>query len=574
MRTKIKEMYPILIPILAYILSLILIKPWGNYAINDDFYYFVQVKAFSQGLFTKSALIAPSFIAQGFIGLVWSKIFGLSFNSLRILTILISTLCIFGIYKILCLFKIKKEVTLITLLTIAFNPIFYYSSLSFMTENYFLAFIIWSLYFFLSFIEIGKLKHLVFSSLLLGLSVMVRQYGVVILPIYLVFLLLKVKPNVKNLLALLLPFSIFSLVGLFWPSYKNILVPSILSSTVISDNFRHMFEYIFDLSITPYIGFFLISLSLIIFLSGKRLSKIIISISSLFLAYVYYKWDIFRISNVFYLEGLFAKSTTALRQSIFNNISFKIFISYISSLSFLSLAYVFIRKLINLIKVKEKKSLIKNNLSLFILLVTTIVFYCLASASNPVQERYDRYYLNFFVFLAVLLGLFINSHQIKICKGSYSLIIVLCSVSVFVNLDYFREQKLKWNLASRLNGAGISSNNIYLNNNYTKYANIEFTHNYNGEKPAMPGDFNPDCFIQNFSKQESNFLNNFLNNLEKRRFVARYFKNPQIVGFGYAKSSTNSYSKKDIVYFDEEYKSPMYNLIGKRMFIRAFCKGI
>ena len=181
--------HPVYIVIAVYIITILLINPWGNFPVNDDFYYLNQIKAFRLGILKKSALISPTFILQGYLGLIWSYIFGLSYVSLRVLTIIVSILCLIFLDKALLQLNVNKEIRALTLLLICFNPYFFASSLTFMTENYFLLLVLLSFYFFLKFISSDKNKYLLCSSIAGGLSIMVRQYGAVLPVAYLVFYL-------------------------------------------------------------------------------------------------------------------------------------------------------------------------------------------------------------------------------------------------------------------------------------------------------------------------------------------------------------------------------------------------
>jgi len=97
--SKIKNIKTYIWIIFSYILLTFLINPFGEFPIGDDFYFKMQIDAFRNGEFTKSALIDPTFIGQGFIAYIWSLLFGSSFNSLKFLSILITILCIISLEK-------------------------------------------------------------------------------------------------------------------------------------------------------------------------------------------------------------------------------------------------------------------------------------------------------------------------------------------------------------------------------------------------------------------------------------------------------------------------------------------
>ena len=147
---------PLFLTAAVYLVTVFLVSPWGNFAVNDDWDFYTHVRNFMEGDFTKNSLIDSSFVLQGLMGAGWAKIFGLNFTSLKVLTISFTLLMLLGIYKILLQQKVLRAYQFLILFAIAFNPFVYMSSLTFMTENYFLAFLIWSIYFYLCYLEDGK----------------------------------------------------------------------------------------------------------------------------------------------------------------------------------------------------------------------------------------------------------------------------------------------------------------------------------------------------------------------------------------------------------------------------------
>lgn len=143
----------VLLSIFAIVLTLYstitLAQLQGHFMQNDDWVYYLNIQNFLAGNFSLHELTAPTFYTQGFIGFVFAKLFGL--ESLPILTIVASLLCLFFFYKLLAKIDgISKSNALLATLLFAVNPIFIYSSIGFMTENYGLLFIIIALYFFIA----------------------------------------------------------------------------------------------------------------------------------------------------------------------------------------------------------------------------------------------------------------------------------------------------------------------------------------------------------------------------------------------------------------------------------------
>ena len=136
---------PLVSTLILFSLMFWLIGPRGEFPVNDDWLFAGQVKAFWDHIFGINKLIEPSFIFQGLVGWAWISIFGFSFCSLRILTFLFSLAFLSGMYSLSAHFRVSPKVTTILLLTLAFNPVIFSSTLSFMTEMYFLATMVWGI---------------------------------------------------------------------------------------------------------------------------------------------------------------------------------------------------------------------------------------------------------------------------------------------------------------------------------------------------------------------------------------------------------------------------------------------
>jgi len=150
---------------------------------NDDWAFVRSVESYLQGDFSVNPIVlfnksAPVFYLQGIIGALFSMIF--SIESLPILTAFISVGNFLMIYLILRKFfrKDPVESTLFGLLII-FNPIYFYSILGFMTENYFMFFLLLSFYLILSFSESEKPKDFILANLSIVLGFFIRQFSFV-----------------------------------------------------------------------------------------------------------------------------------------------------------------------------------------------------------------------------------------------------------------------------------------------------------------------------------------------------------------------------------------------------------
>lgn len=559
---------PLVLTLVLYFISLLLVKPWGEYAINDDFYYLTQIKAFTLGLYKKSALVTPNFILQGLMGLSWTSIFGLSYLSLRILTILISIFCLIVIDRILKIFKVGNELRCVGLILITFNPIFYTSSLSFMTENYFLLFTLLSFYYYLQYLKGGNSKSLLLASVMGGLSIMVRQYGFVLVPIYLILFLSKGKNKKITDVLYLFPTVILGMIGTIYPKYINPNFPKSNNFTLFFTSLNTFLTRLTDTSYLAYTGYVLIPFTIIYFLKCKTKFKILIIPPAMSLALNIFKGNVFKVGNVFYLEGLYAKNFINIRMSLLNNSIFKLILSFLISLSLCTVFILIIQATYKIIKKEQDYKTIFNNTN-FLVIPFVIAFYFIALFTDRV---FDRYFLNYFVFITLyaLLKYSVVNHK-NICT-TFFLAFMMSSITLFISTDYYRQMNVKWKMANDLYNFNYADRSrILIDTVYLKTSLTEEWKNYRGYKSMSSQGFDPVCFVQDYSVGDGNIFCSLLDRVQRQEIFNKYLPNPKIKDISILKNEKNHFDSADDLIFDQEYLTPMYNLLGKRMFVRAFC---
>ena len=548
----------------VYLFTIFIIAPWGNFSINDDFYYLAQVKAFSLGIFTKSALVSPTFILQAFMGFIWSKIFGLTYVSLRILTILVTLICILVLDRIYSFLNIKQNIKAVSLLLIVFIPYLYVSSLTFMTENYFLLFVLLSLHYFLRYCRSHKMKQLFFASVMGGLSIMIRQYGIVLIITYLLVYIISKRCDFekRELATILLPFLTFGILGIYWPKYYSPFYLKSVDMRLFFTDIENLLSRLTDISPFPYIFYILIPFAFAIFSKLQTKIKFILMLLAIPISRVFYSINIFSIGNLFYLESLYIKLSLNVRENLLNNLIFKTFLSYFIALSLLVFLYsMFLHIYRRVNKYTDAHSLT--------LVVMTIGFYLIVMLTDRV---YDRYFLNFLVVLVILITYLYNKHNIVIGTQFLTSCIFICSVTFLLTFDYYRVNQLKWSMANRLHvDHAIDEYDIFIDENYASTIFMEKYKNYKGLIRIIHSNYHPKCFIQEYIKQNGSGINNLIDRYEQSGFINKYLPTPKSPYTGLMKDKSNHFDPKDILYFDKEYSSPIYNILGKRTFVRAFC---
>src|SRR6266481_1713508 len=140
---------PYVVSLLGLVILVSLVKPWGDYPINDDWVYAGAARSFAA---TSSihidATAAANTVGQSLLAFPVLKLFGFSHTILRLHTLVLATLLLWLIHRLLHYGDVDVRLQSLVLLVFIFNPIFAHLAMSFMTEVYgftvaFLAAVIW-----------------------------------------------------------------------------------------------------------------------------------------------------------------------------------------------------------------------------------------------------------------------------------------------------------------------------------------------------------------------------------------------------------------------------------------------
>ncbi len=120
-----------------FLLALLVVQPWGNYALNDDWTYSHVAKRFAEtGVLKIDTPVVANTVGQSMLAAPVIVIFGFSFVALRLYTMALALLCLWLVDRVLRVVAPEPAVRIAALLLLGLNPIFFYSSLTFMTEIY------------------------------------------------------------------------------------------------------------------------------------------------------------------------------------------------------------------------------------------------------------------------------------------------------------------------------------------------------------------------------------------------------------------------------------------------------
>lgn len=159
----------------------IVVNPIGEFPLNDDWSYVLSTKLFAEkGMIDFCDWIAVPLIAQVFYGAVWVKIFGFSFTVLRLSTIALGGLGVIGTYRLLKEHCTQDLYVIIGTLLVAFNPIYFSLSYTFMTDVPFFVCSIWSIRYFLIYLKKKQTSAFYIAVLIALLATLIRQSGLAI----------------------------------------------------------------------------------------------------------------------------------------------------------------------------------------------------------------------------------------------------------------------------------------------------------------------------------------------------------------------------------------------------------
>lgn len=529
---------------------------FGNFPINDDWLFLWQVKAFSQGIFTINARIDPSFLSQGIIGLMWSKIFGLNYLSLQVLTFFVTLLTAYFVYLILISIHVRKLHALLASLVLLLNPLVFLSAFTFMSDNYFLFFLSISTFFLIKYFNLREKRFLILGLSGALLASLTRQPGLLIfiavLGVYAVDIFFNKKKVSYKDVVLFLFFTLLTVcLVLFWPRYGDNKI--FIDIKYISDRLKYL------LYAPQYLVIFL--LPLLLGISGvlrKRKNVLLAVILTTVFAIFIFKSDIFPLGSVLYLEGLYSKSDFRSNFSILDNILSKLLLSIIVSFG-ASKLLIFTASSI------DKKTRL-SSVDLFLLFGSVLNILILFFGS----DMYDRYFLPSFFFL--LIFLFTKAPIMKLRSRSvFAGLTVVAFVSISLQWDFYAKSTLMWKQVDKLRETTGLSTEIDFNDTYIKHTAVRETGDFTGLM-SIRGSFDKKCFVQYYTEDSDIKFFKTLQNLNTK-ISEKLIENPRPLDVR-KKTVSRVKNNLDSLLFNESYPSVLYGLVGKKAYVGSWCVGL
>jgi hypothetical protein len=164
---------------MVWLASLFIINPLGNFPLNDDWSFGLAVEHLMKyHEFRPTEWTAMSLLTN----VLWGGLFclpaGFSFTALRLSSLTASILGILGIYCLAKQARLPRWLTVIAILTLAFNPVYYALSNTFMTDVLFAAIFIFAAFFLLRHLKSEANSDLAIGTALIVLATLSRQLAI------------------------------------------------------------------------------------------------------------------------------------------------------------------------------------------------------------------------------------------------------------------------------------------------------------------------------------------------------------------------------------------------------------
>jgi hypothetical protein len=157
-----------------------LIGPRGNFPLCDDGRYAIPTFEFANtGEFHLPLDIAPSLRAQIVWGAAFVRLFGATYEALRLSSLVAAALALIVFNAILARTELSRPARVIATLALAFHPIFLWASCTFMTEVHFVLASVVAFALYARGLERDRARLLVAGGVAVAWSWWIRQTGIV-----------------------------------------------------------------------------------------------------------------------------------------------------------------------------------------------------------------------------------------------------------------------------------------------------------------------------------------------------------------------------------------------------------
>lgn len=162
-----------------WIISLVVVNPSGNFPLNDDWSFALTVKnLIENGNYHPTGWASMPLITNVLWGYLFTIPTGFSYDALRLSTLTMSLLGIWATYFLARELYLPRFFGLISAWALAFNPVYYALSNTFMTDVPFTALIIIATLFFVRYLKHGGNGSLIIATSIIVIATLSRQLAI------------------------------------------------------------------------------------------------------------------------------------------------------------------------------------------------------------------------------------------------------------------------------------------------------------------------------------------------------------------------------------------------------------
>lgn len=163
----------------AWVASIAVVNPLGDFPLNDDWALAQTVQRLLEtGDYVPSSWLAMSMATNVLWGTLFCLPAGFSFDALRLSTLVLALLGMFGVYRLGTELRLSRALRLLAALTLGFNPIYYALSHTFLTDVPFTALLVLAALFFVRCLDDDSNRNLGIGIGLAVAATLSRQVGV------------------------------------------------------------------------------------------------------------------------------------------------------------------------------------------------------------------------------------------------------------------------------------------------------------------------------------------------------------------------------------------------------------
>lgn len=175
-----KTLLSIIIIVLVWLICILFTNPFHNFPLNDDWSYAFTVKQLIEhGKYQLTNWIAGPQVTQTLWGALFCLPFGFSFIALKVSTVVIAIISIVTFFYITINIFNNIYLSIVTTLLLAFNPLFFSLSVTFMTDIHFFAWFILSFLCFIKNLKNNSNLYLFLGTFFSTAAILTRQFGIV-----------------------------------------------------------------------------------------------------------------------------------------------------------------------------------------------------------------------------------------------------------------------------------------------------------------------------------------------------------------------------------------------------------